>query len=280
MNICPEALYEINSKKFPYYLVDNPSCDINRVFGQVCEVLDGNIVDAELIVAGCSFTAGIGVPEGESWGDRLAEMLNVENYVNISRKGWNLSEIVSSVIEYIRVAEKKPKYVALLATELTRFAVAKRVKRNQFELDAVSMSNRSKFTHPPQKYAKHPYVLEDIVDPEVAIYQSLYALNMLINYCEASDIKLVWGTWDPFGSIFFDKVLERNSGSDVYLGNYVALPTYMVQWPLDGVPSGCHSEEAEQYGDAFNFGLDGGNHSGVHHHIHWAEEFHKRLAGV
>lgn len=280
-HISESALSFMMARNYPFYLVDNGSSDINRVFRRVHEHFKGPWVeDAELVVAGCSFTAGDGVPEGEAWGERLASLMGVESFYNISRSGWNMDEIVGSIITYIQRSSKKPKYVAVLATELTRYALPLRSKKDEFLLDAISISDRNDLTQPVRKYDKYPYNLAEIITPEVAIYQSLSAISTLIDYCELSDIKLVWGTWDPYSSIFYEKVLNRKEDEKVHLGNYINLPTYMPGWSKDGVPEGCHNQEQEIYKELFYMGSDSGKHSGIHHHIHWAEEFHRNLTKV
>lgn len=272
----------MKARNYPFYLVDNGDSDINRVFGRVHEHTQGAYVEgAELIVAGCSFTAGDGVPEGEAWGERLASLMGAESFYNISRSGWNMAEMVQAIITYIQRSNKKPKYIAVLATELTRYALPLRSKKDEFFLDSISISDRSDFAEPVRKYDKHPYNLGEILTPELAIYQSLSALSALIDYCEISNIKLAWGTWDPYSSMFYIKVLNRDEDEKVNLGNYINLPTYMPGWPNDGPPPrGCHEQEKEMYGELFYIGSDDGKHSGIHHHIHWAEAFHNNLTEV
>lgn len=60
---------------------------------------------SELLVAGCSMTFGIGVPEQDTWGARLAKFLNIDDFANIGLAGASTQRICKTIYEY---PDKRP----------------------------------------------------------------------------------------------------------------------------------------------------------------------------
>jgi hypothetical protein len=242
------------------------------------------IEKSDLVIAGCSFTTTVGVEYEKLWGTQLAELLGV-SYVNISRIGWSMGAIVSNLLLHLHTRKTKPKYIAVLATELFRFITPVNPAGTNSVHYAVSRPSivNANLTHRedmtvPVKYSKRPHLVEDVVSLDAVFYQSLSAITQLIQYCKASDIKLVWGTWDSTSSEFYREIMQSPDGQlTVDLGNYIELPTYHSGDRRDNLPADCHLNDRKRYGDAHHCGTDGGTHAGVHYHSHWAEDFYDSL---
>lgn len=236
---------------------------------------------SDLVVAGCSFTTTVGVEYQKLWGTQLSELLGVD-YVNISVIGWSMNSIVTNLIEHLDTRKNKPKYVAVLGTELFRMATPLNIKATNSRIsetvshDVVDIN----FTHRENmsvtvKYSKRPHIVEDVTSLDAAFHQSLSAITQLNQYCRAAGIKFVWGTWDTLATEFYSQIIK--TGSPIDLGNYIELPTYHPSDRYDNLPQECHMQDREQYQESFYFGTDNGTHAGVHHNAHWAEAFYASL---
>lgn len=233
----------------------------------------------DLIVSGCSFTYGVGVEYSDTWGSRLGSVLGAQ-YVNISNPGWSMQDIVERIFEQIR-KNGNPKYIAVLTPSLTR-------GREPVDGSNVKLKNntnskgRSVFTvnlyadgyDSSIKYSKRPHALEEVLSPDALIYRSITAINSLISYCKAADIRLVWGTWDIAASNLYKHIKSDPKLDHIDLGGYIDLPTYSEHSP------NAISCFFEHHMGMQNPGSDNGGHAGSHYHAHWADAFYDKLINV
>lgn len=241
--------------------------------------------NVDLVIAGCSFTYGVGVDKHESWGALLGGKLELD-YVNISNRGWSMIEIVEGVFSHIK-RYGNPKYVAVLATQLTRG----RDPIDGIEVCSDSSSNpgyrevctihlslsKGPTNKTVAKYSKKPHRVEDTTFSDSYVYRSITAINTLINYCRAANIKMVWGTWDIKSSNLYRFVSTDRDLVHIDLGNYVELPVYI------GLDDESYMERycsAVSHGDLYDIGSDNGAHAGSHYHLHWSDAFYSRLVNI
>lgn len=276
---------------YPNWLFESPYSRryLERLFSQNADIYDvttyrystGRPSKVDLVVAGCSFTSGEGTDYSKTWGVTLGKMLGV-TYVNISSSGWSMSDIVSQVLNHVH-RNGKPKYIAILATELFRYKTAintkatrtKRAHDGTYEVVTATLASRDSIDI-PSKYSVRPHYVEDVLSVDEAFRQSLSAITSIVQFCKAAEIKLVWGTWDELSSEFYKSILS-SADLDVDLSGYVELPIYVPETPVENLPAGCHLEDKNLYSDNFNYGTDGKKHAGVHHHAHWGELFYDTL---
>ena len=91
-----------------------------------------------MIVAGCSFTYGLGISEELTWAHILSNKIN-EDYVNLAHPGISIEQSVVNVISY---CEKfgNPEYIFCLFPPLHRFTIP----NTEMLMDKNSIFNLSK----------------------------------------------------------------------------------------------------------------------------------------
>lgn len=239
-----------------------------------------NNKNVDLIVGGCSYTAGTGVKYEDSWGEILGRALSMD-YVNISKNGWSVSAIVEKIFDQIN-NHGKPKYISLLLPQLGRSyqpvdmvnvrSVSAEKKRGFVNI--ILGGGRDTIAPESVKYSKRPHLLDDILIIDALVYESLKALNSLIYYCKEADIVLVWGTWDSLSRNIYDLVLSDSYYDHIDMKSYVPIISYNKYTADSAMSNYC--KNPEHYG-LVNAGNDDGHHSGAHYHLHWAEGFRAEL---
>lgn len=242
--------------------------------------------DADLLVAGCSHSYGVGIDSEYRWGDVLAQRLGL-SADNISIPGYSIIDLVETIFTYINTYGA-PKHIACLFPDLYRapYIMVEGTTRSQKEghrLPMVSNQDQSiwlETTHhidaSPPSISKKPHVVEEIIPPEHYLYENIKAIKSLETLCDAANINLTWGTWD----MDFSLVLK-------YLGHYgYTFKSYVdveaMKWKRDiaigdvYTPSNnsCHVSDYEwfNHGSDNEYGIDHA-HFGAHRHLHYAEKF-------
>jgi hypothetical protein len=135
------------------------------------------------------------------------------------------------------------------------------------------------------KHQKIPYVLENVLYPELSYYLNLQHLNALQLFCASTGIELLWGSLSEENSDLFASLkLQRAE----YFGGYVKLDPFLAGDTKTLNHCNQHDKLKEKYDYCFNLGGDKEwewdgtareehGHAGVHHHTHWAETFLKNL---
>lgn len=247
-------------------------------------------VDHELVVAGCSFTYGTGIPEDARWADILAKKLNV-SVANLSFPGAPIEMIIGNLLKYLKLKDKDPKYIAVLLPDFLRVSYL----RNQENPVLVGLSldaSQHKFS-----YNQDKDTLSSILPIEWAYFKAQESVKMLEIYCKSKKIKLVWSTWS---TIKIDS--EWLSHKFMYYKKDRTIAEFPNQdidkfWTNDEkVKKGyfeydkmnCHREYLEKYPDYFYYAYDRlprpqGDwtmfqpHPGMHRNIHWANFFYEEL---
>lgn len=244
----------------------------------------------DLLVAGCSFTYGMGVPEDATWGANLAKLMNM-SYNNLSMNGASVQWIVGQLFAYFG-QYGNPKVLVCLFPNFTRSLFCSdseiltdhegHVEDSTKDIDSKkSLFNVDLSVIPAKnlrpKYSKAPHRLEDVSNVDTAVQISMQNIRMLEQYCRSNGIVFYWGSWNqPTCSI-----IEYQGLAEEYnFSHYV--PTEYTLWDGDDIPN-CHQELSDIYGPAFYAGTDdllGMPHFGVHRHIHFAECFMKAITNT
>lgn len=251
----------------------------------------------DAIVAGCSNTYGIGIPEKARWSNILSEMMSFK-FVNLGIPGASVSLIVSEVMHYIQVYGK-PEYVFCMFPDFARITVfVKQGLNSPFEdwglygLTQTHMMGYSDISQRP-KYIKKPFAYEDVLSVETSYYYSLKAIQMLEQFCNAMSIKLYWGAfWDldreMIASLldnshgYYKNFVDDRSGRwhRRHDGNgkdqYVSIPT---TYDAEEIDVNCHEDRRKDFPAVFDLALDlshgiEGAHYGFHRNLHVAEKFY------
>lgn len=276
------------------------------------------IKNVDLLVGGCSFTYGMGVPENGVWGSVIADRLGM-TYNNISQNAASIPWIVQQLFGYFN-QYGNPKTLICLFPTLTRTLFPSNpdilisdygyIEESTVSLSGdksiynTELSNLAIASERP-KYSKRPHNLEDVVSLDFIVQIAMSNIRMLEQYCKSSGIQFLWGSW----SESFCSMMEKPGGLlELYeFDNYVSMEYELWKDKPDQMASdvfyvspesrkicndthnktncdchiSCHQEYLDKYPKSFYRGtdiLDKHPHFGVHRHIHFAEAFMKRLS--
>lgn len=259
----------------------------------------------DILTAGCSQTFGVGISdEADTWPALLANLSKM-SYVNLGRPRASNQSIVQLIFSYIK-RHGKPKIICVNFPSLYRFTLPIRddittysTKDSRKDMSKLSAKYGSPYVEVldmsmtptgttaddvvnwPQ-YGKRPYDITKVIPYEAAIYLSMMSINYLIEYCNASNIKLFFSTWYQDTDKFFSIKLERKTDPrfstlcDLDMSGYTKiigdLETFKrdPQWIVE-----CHDNDMNK--PDWDVGLDRAGHMGVHMHLHFAEAFYKRI---
>jgi len=244
----------------------------------------GNEISGEedLIIGGCSFTFGLGIPEDKIWAVELANNLNLK-YANLSYPGASTMFIVQSMFKYFK-KYGNPKILVCLFPDAYRMCLPY-VKNKLQSLDNTMNEEISHlflkgFTDDRiPTYSKLPHMAEHVIPQDIAKWLSIQHIYMLEQYCKSNNIKFIWSSWeDPF----LKELLKLNTFNgliDIEMNKWVRNENeHYDMYENDN----CHLELKNKYFSIFDRGADlewGIQHShwGVHKHAHIAEIFEKEL---
>lgn len=266
---------------------------------------DEFLENRDMVFSGCSQTWGDGVLSDGIWGNILSKSINIKSY-NLGLGGKSTQFIVQNLISFFK-KYGNPKILFCLFPEFTRmemksdfeFMMSKNSPpykgKNTYSLIPYAMNPNKNI-----KYSKMPHVAEEIIPSELAFSISIDYIKMLEIYCKLNNIKLFWGTWDPFQ----DDYLNKNINT-LDFENYVYLrqdnwekriqDDYVMNFHEDGIlcservkgpcilDKKCHENLKINYGKNFDFAMDSDvknkiwGHMPIHSHIHIAEYFEEAL---
>jgi hypothetical protein len=237
--------------------------------------------NAELVFAGCSHTFGMGIPEEKIWGTQLAKSLNM-SYANISIPGASTQSIIQKLFGYFKEFGH-PKlilcffpdfYRMLIPTNKNTFITKNNKNPFDVNLDSIFIDKEPENDKKHKlKYAKLPFIAEELLPPELSYFISFQFIGMLEQYCRSHNIKLIWSTW----STEDEKLIRKIKNDFDVFDNYVDLNNSSLSNECL-VDINCHSNIKDEYAHCFDYGADfeykeGLRHLGVHSHTHIYEMF-------
>jgi len=247
--------------------------------------------DNELVVAGCSFTFGLGLPEKEIWGSQIANTLNMK-YSNISKPGDSVVAIINNIYKYFE-EYGHPKILLCLFPDFYRFIVPINtetlITRNTYfpvHPDSMLSSTHIIFQE-SEKYSMKPHYSENVFSPDLPFFYSYQYIKMLEQYCKEAKILFLWSTWsnqlyklivqqenisNNFVYLKSDRWEKNNDGIDVYLDECNEHDYLKPLYP-NNFDRSTDIEDEKYYSKT-------ANHSGVHKHRHWAEGFLERIQSI
>jgi hypothetical protein len=274
-------------------------------------------VGTGLVVAGCSFTYGVGVPEDGAWPSMVSKSLG-ETASVVADPGASITGIVDKLFMYFR-SFGNPKTLLCLFPDRYRLSVP--IDGSTLVYDQSKPVFGSNGSSPRQgvfnvefnpggqsiKYMKKPYDADVVITEDIALYQSIRSIRLLEQYCRAANIKLLWSTWNLELAAIMSLISKRE---DLKFDNYFNLDVYVYRKStqehreaifktLNDLNSCvheheetdctcylvCHQDLLELHGEEqFNIGMDHHGvgresaHYGVHFQAHVADAFLSRLA--
>lgn len=225
----------------------------------------------EMLAVGCSQTVGLGVDEEDIWPNLVADLTGM-SHANLGIVGNSAQGMLEGVLAYCK-EYGPPKVICALYPGMYRFKTLLRKDMNtaiyvdrttETEVKNVNLAFASEGIELEKSvnYAKRPYNLNDVLAYEVGLYQSVMAVNALIEYCNVAGIKLVMSTWEPDANKILKDKVEFAELDNVESFFYAP----------DSIS--CHSTKL---GDNKHKGRDSSGHMGSHQHLHFAELFVESL---
>jgi len=275
------------------------------------------IVKSDILVGGCSFTFGLGVPEEAAWGKVVGKNLN-KSVASVAIPGMSIPWIVEQIFIYFRIYGH-PQKVLCLFPDLGRMIMladgavlvdgAPGVANNLPHGDGThTLHTSNNYEKERPTYIKKPYNINHIGTYENSAYLSIRSIRTLEQYCSAAGIDFTWSTWDIPCSWTIE---ELNKNIDFSFSNYFNILDSGCRFYRkgDGINKqtvftslsdlnkcldkhkdvecdcglSCHSELIDLYGpENFYFGADtlmGEEfaHPGIHLQAHYAEAFLNQL---
>jgi hypothetical protein len=253
--------------------------------------------NTDLLIGGCSFTYGVGIPQEFMWAEIVARDLNF-SYANISMPGDSVAGQVKKIFAYFK-QYGHPKVLCVLFPEFGRFYSPQ--NKNHFVLNSalINMERKKKnnedienfweesymytsylgSTMPDVKFSRSPHKAEDVLVPEVAHFYSAQFLLMLEQYCNLAGIKFIWSIWD-IKNLKIIKSLNKEQYTgviDINMENWHRnFDTTEDIYSEDKKRILCHEELREKNSEIFDFGMDRdyglkGSHWGSHRNQHIAD---------
>lgn len=246
--------------------------------------------NTQAVFAGDSFTYGVGIPEEGIWSSIVNEKFNFDG-VNMGFPGASVTGIVGNLMHYFKVYGN-PEYLFCMFPDFSRMQVFLNknimVSSSNPEIDGITeiqMAHLSDYNDRP-KYAKKPFLVEDVLPNEIPYYYSLKQIQMLEQYCDAAGIKFLWSMFHEPDHRAINMLKSNEFG---YYDHFI--DTEQINWGRDTdsndiyysneqqkIAIDCHQEEKEKFGERFFIAgdLELGReraHFGVHRHLHAAEFF-------
>jgi hypothetical protein len=177
------------------------------------------IEKADIVGLGCSFTFGLGVPEGKTWGHIVSGRTNM-TYHNLAGAGKSIAWSVNNFFSYVNKFGN-PKIVLCLFPGFLRQQITSRSSKmipayNQFPKLDLDQDKIIRYSIYPgyvyveqEKYVGKPFLAEYTMPKEMGMDLSIQYIKMLEAYCNASNIKLIWTTWSRQEEIWLDKNIKE-----------------------------------------------------------------------
>ena len=255
VNFCGEAQFNPNIYNYTESgLITNDSAshkatkDVKYYINKNGIIGKDFIADADILAAGCSFTAGIGLSTGLSWPYIVGERTQL-SFNQLGIPGGSIQQITTAIFEFIQIFGK-PKHLLFLVPEAGRqwMSVDTPPYRERFSWSKKDRNFLSHENFTPEK----PRGKE--ISFDVVVQNSFHALNNLHNFCATEKINFKFFSWDH---------IDNNAYSSAGIKNFIN-PTDLWKKTKCG-----HSGKGVEFWD-YAYDLV---HPGIHRQIHFAEAF-------
>ncbi len=258
----------------------------------------------EMLVTGCSFTFGSGIPEEFRWGNILADKIGL-SHSNLAIPGSSVTKQVRDIFAYFKDFGH-PKYIVAMFPVFNRMEIIanqkyfipgaweRHIKKIESLRDSLNLKDLYRQTSNinmiprNQKFLTQPLIAEDVIPSEIPQFYSSLHVQMLQQYCELAGIKFIWSTWHGHQNKVLEEVNKEypntfrnmfNSNPDNWSFNP---KNNEFDYRENNILINCHEEYKDVSGDMFHMARDTEfgirwAHWGTHRHLHVAEDFEKYL---
>jgi hypothetical protein len=238
------------------------------------------------LIAGCSHTFGLGIPQEEIWADVLCKRLNVE-YQNISMVGGAVNTIVQNIFSYIKLFGN-PKNIFILFPDISRIHLPNVNKilenENGFGFNfCYSIASGSDLISDRPKFSKAPHKVSDVLPNESVMYINLHSILNLEMYCLAAGINLKYSIWNKDSVDIIKKIKSINKSSflnfiETDIDNFKRY-RYLEKGIIDDPE--CHQEYKRSWGNRYYYAEDHNDryigHFNSHIHKHISDSFYREV---
>lgn len=169
-----------------------------------------------ILFAGCSETEGQGGELDDSWGkilfDKVKSNHETDGFFNLGKAGYGWQKIISQIRIYINKYGKPDNLFVLLPN------IGRSIEWSDADSDWYVKQSYPKIGENKTLDSADNPLLSDLAPQE---YKKLFidfviSWRLFEDFCDAANIKLVWGTWEPIDDYNFSK-------SNLF-NNFVPLP--------------------------------------------------------
>jgi hypothetical protein len=169
-----------------------------------------------IVFAGCSETEGQGGNIEDSWGHILFEKIkqenNVSGFYNLGKSGFGWQKIISQTQLYIK-KYKKPDFLFVLLPNVGRFIGWSSDRDMWTYKQQYPNIGENRSLDYPEKYENNEFTptLQSPEEYRKMFMDFTFGWRLFEDFCSASEIKLVWGSWEPIDNYNFDKLKIFNN---------------------------------------------------------------------
>jgi hypothetical protein len=184
-----------------------------------------NLFASDILVGGCSFTFGLGVPKEATWWSFVAKNLG-KSVSSVALPGMSIGWIIEQIFVHFRTYGH-PETLLCFFPDLGRMRVlldgttissGNNLLGDGNGVYTVNIDNINDNDRP--KYLKKPYNVDHIHTFENSVFQSIRCIRMLEQYCNATGIEFLWSTWNPESTQILDQLVENK---DFSFENYFSI---------------------------------------------------------
>jgi hypothetical protein len=169
-----------------------------------------------LLVLGCSITAGVGLPENLIWFNNVLDKLGLDkksvDVYNLSINGSGISNLIRNAHAFIKTVGK-PDLVLMLLPQASRGLIWNKdldhfenvhYEPNNLNLNSDEEKNKINHVNEFRKYYMGIYSHED------ALIQRSMEINLFESLCKSYEINLLWTTWNAFEKDVYQEMKFKN----------------------------------------------------------------------
>ncbi len=253
----------------------------------------------DMLVTGCSFTFGSGIPDEFRWGDILSKNLRL-SYSNLAVPGSSVIRQVRDLFAYFK-EYGHPKYIFAVFPVFNRMEIIsnpkyfkpgawersiEKMKKNEYinYKDLYRQTSNINMIPRKQKFLTQPLIAEDVIPSEIPQFYSSVHIQMLQQYCDLAGIKFAWSTWHHPQNKVLHEVNKLYPNTFVNMvdtnphGWSYNKKTKEYDYRENNQLIKCHEYYKDISKDMFHmardveFGIEWA-HWGTHRHLHVAEAF-------
>jgi hypothetical protein len=169
-----------------------------------------------IVFAGCSETEGQGGNIEDSWGHILFKQVkktnSVDGFYNLGKSGFGWQKVISQTQLYIK-KYGKPDLLFVLLPNVGRL-IGWSNKRNSWTYKQQYPNiGREQFSDSPEKNENDEFAptLQSPEEYKKTFMDFAFGWRLFEDFCSVSEIKLVWGSWEPIDNYNFDKLKIFNN---------------------------------------------------------------------